>query len=262
MDLQIDHRVALVCGAGSGLGRAIALSLAQEGVRVAVTGRNREKLAETLALIQQQGGTAQAWTLDLAAPERLTETLNAIRQHWGDVDILVNNSGGPPPARAQGVAAEVWQQQFSLMVGALIQLTDLVLPAMRARGWGRIITTTSSGVIAPLANLALSNALRMSLLGWSKTLAGEVAADGVTVNVMVPGRIATDRVAQLDAIKAGRENSTPEAIAEKSRQSIPAGRYGRPEEYGAAAAFLASQQAAYITGSVLRVDGGLIPSVL
>ena len=147
------------------------------------------------------------------------------------------------------------------MGASLIQLTDKLLPAMRSRGWGRIITSTSSGVIAPIPGLALSNALRMSLLGWSKTLAAEVAADGVTVNVMVPGRIATDRVGQLDAIKAKREHSTAEAVAEKSRLSIPAGRYGHPHEYGATAAFLASQPASYITGAVIRVDGGLIGSV-
>lgn len=261
MDLQIQQRVALVCGAGSGLGRAIAQSLAKEGVRVAVCGRNPEKLAETVAAIAQQGGTAHAWTLDLAAPQHFDGMLEEIRQHWGDVDILVNNSGGPPPAQAQGTDAAVWQQQFSLMVASLIQLTDKVLPAMRKQGWGRIITTTSSGVVAPIANLALSNALRMSLLGWSKTLASEVAADGVTVNVMVPGRIATARVSQLDAIKAGRENSTAEEVAEKSRKTIPAGRYGEPEEYGATAAFLAGQPASYITGSVVRVDGGLISSM-
>lgn len=261
MDFQIHQRVALVCGAGSGLGQAIALSLAQEGVKVAVTGRNPEKLANTVSLITQQGGTAEAWQLDLAAPEQFDEVIGAIRQHWGDIDILVNNSGGPPPATAQGTDGVVWQQQFSVMVASLIQLTDKLLPAMRQRGWGRIITTTSSGVIAPIPNLALSNTLRMSLLGWSKTLASEVAADGVTVNVMVPGRIATDRVGQLDAIKAKRENSSAEAVAQKSRQSIPAGRYGEPQEYGATAAFLASQPASYITGAVIRVDGGLIGSI-
>lgn len=261
MDFQIQQRVALVCGAGSGLGQAIAVSLAQEGARVAVTGRNPEKLAHTVELITRLGGTAQAWQLDLAAPEQFDEILGGIRRHWGDIDILVNNSGGPPPALAQGTEGTLWQQQFSVMVASLIQLTDKLLPAMRRRGWGRIITTTSSGVIAPIPNLALSNALRMSLLGWSKTLASEVAADGVTVNVMVPGRIATDRVGQLDAIKAKRENSSAEAVAEKSRQSIPAGRYGEPQEYGATAAFLASQPASYITGAVIRVDGGLIGSI-
>jgi len=261
MDLQIEGRVALVCGAGSGLGQAMAVALAQEGCRVAVTGRNMEKLLATVALIETQGGEAQAFQLDLAAPQTFDAVLNAIRLHWDDVDILVNNSGGPPPAQAQGTESAVWQQQFSVMVASLIQLADKVLPAMRQRGWGRIITSTSSGVIAPIANLALSNALRMSLLGWSKTLAAEVAADGITVNVLVPGRIATDRVSQLDAIKATRENSSAEEVANKSRQAIPAGRYGEAREYGATAAFLAGQPASYITGSVIRVDGGLIGSV-
>lgn len=260
MNLQIQQRVALVCGAGSGLGQAIACSLAHEGVKVAVTGRNREKLAQTVERITQLGGTARAWPLDLAVPEQFDTVIADIREHWGDIDILVNNSGGPPPTLAQGTDGAVWQQQFSVMVASLIQLTDKLLPAMRSRGWGRIITSTSSGVIAPIPGLALSNALRMSLLGWSKTLAAEVAADGVTVNVMVPGRIATDRVGQLDAIKAKREHSTAEAVAEKSRLSIPAGRYGHPHEYGATAAFLASQPASYITGAVIRVDGGLIGS--
>jgi len=261
MDLQIQQRVALVCGAGSGLGQAIAQALAQEGVRVAVCGRNEDKLAQTVATIVGQGGEARAWRLDLAAPQHFDGVLDEIRQHWGDVDILVNNSGGPPPAQAQGSDAAMWQQQFSLMVSSLIQLTDKVLPVMRQRGWGRIITTTSSGVITPIPNLALSNALRMSLLGWSKTLASEVAADGVTVNVMVPGRIATERVGQLDAMKASRENTTADVIAEKSRKSIPLGRYGAPEEFGATAAFLAGKPASYITGSVIRVDGGLIASI-
>lgn len=261
MDLQIHNRVALVCGAGSGLGQAIAIALALEGARVAVTGRNPEKLLNTVEMIKAQNGEAEAYKLDLAEPQTFDAVLNEIRQHWGDVEILVNNSGGPPPAQAQGTDGAVWQHQFSLMVTSLIQLTDKVLPSMRKRGWGRIITSTSSGVIAPIANLAVSNALRMTLLGWSKTLATEVAAEGITVNVLVPGRIATDRVSQLDAIKARRENSSTEAVAEKSRQSIPAGRYGDTHEYGAVAAFLASQPAGYITGSVMRVDGGMINSI-
>ncbi|MEK6305304.1 MAG: SDR family oxidoreductase [Pantoea dispersa] len=261
MDLQIQGRVALVCGAGSGLGQAIALALAQEGVRVAVTGRDSSKLQATVERITADGGEAQAFQLDLAAPDTFDSVLEAIRQRWGAVDILVNNSGGPPTAKAAGTASELWRQQFAVMVDALIQLSDKVLPAMRQRGWGRIITSTSSGVVTPIPNLALSNALRMSLLGWSKTLASEVAADGVTVNVLVPGRIDTERVSQLDALKAQRENSTAAAVAAQSRRSIPMGRYGAPHEYGATAAFLASEPASYITGSVIRVDGGLIDAV-
>ncbi|TLV21562.1 SDR family oxidoreductase [Klebsiella indica] len=261
MDFMIAGKTALVCGAGSGLGRAIAQSLAAEGVKVAVTGRNEEKLAETVALITQAGGEAQAWRLDLADPQTFDAVLGEIRQRFGAIAILVNNSGGPAPSTAAGVDPDIWQRQFSAMVSSLIQLTDKVLPDMRAEGWGRIITSTSSGVVAPIANLGVSNTLRMALMGWSKTLAAEVAASGITVNVLVPGRIATERVGQLDAARAGREGVSVETVRSKSQQTIPVGRYGRPEEYGAAAAFLASQQASFITGSVLRVDGGMLPSL-
>ncbi|MEH0833000.1 SDR family oxidoreductase [Pectobacterium cacticida] len=261
MDLMIEGKTALVCGAGSGLGRAIAQALAAEGVHVAVTGRNEEKLMETVALITQAGGKARAWRLDLANPQTFDAVLAEIRQYLGAITILVNNSGGPAPSGASGVEPIVWQQQFSAMVSSLIQLTDKVLPDMRAEGWGRIITSTSSGVVTPIANLGVSNTLRMALVGWSKTLAAEVAASGITANVLVPGRIATDRVGQLDTARAKREGVSVETVRRNSQQTIPVGRYGRPEEYGAAAAFLASQQASFITGSVLRVDGGMIPSL-
>jgi 3-oxoacyl-[acyl-carrier protein] reductase len=261
MDLMIAGKVALVCGAGSGLGQAIALALANEGVRVALTGRNEEKLAQTVQLIEQAGGQAQAWKMDLSQPECFDETLKSIRQTFGAIGILINNSGGPAPSTASGVDPAIWQQQFTSMVGSLIQLTDKVLPDMLEAGWGRIIISSSSGVITPIANLGVSNTLRMALLGWSKTLATEVASRGITVNMLVPGRIATDRVAQLDAARAVREGVSVEEVRTKSRASIPTGRYGHPNEYGAAAAFLASQGASFITGSVLRVDGGMIPSI-
>ncbi|MBU9851955.1 SDR family oxidoreductase [Rahnella aceris] len=261
MDFGIQGRVALVSGAGGGLGRAMAIALAGEGVQVAVCGRTLSALQETVSLIEKQGGTAQAWVLDLAAPESFDDVLMQIRRTFGPVGILINNSGGPPPTKAAGVAPDAWQSQFSTMVSSLIQLTDKVLPDMHNAGWGRIITSTSSGVIAPIANLGMSNTLRMALVGWSKTLASEVAGDGITVNVMVPGRISTQRLGQLDAARAGREGTSVEEVAAKSAASIPAKRYGKPEEYGAVAAFLASQQASYVTGSVIRVDGGMIPSI-
>lgn len=147
------------------------------------------------------------------------------------------------------------------MVLSVIALTDRVLPGMRARKWGRIITSTSSGVEAPIPNLGISNALRLSLVGWSKTLAREVGGDGVTTNIVLPGRIATARIGFLDEQKAKREKRSVEAVAAESTGSIPLGRYGRPEEYGDVVAFLASERASYLTGSVIRVDGGLIASI-
>ena len=261
MDFGIQGRVALVSGAGGGLGRAMAIALAGEGVQVAVCGRTLSALQETVSMIEKQGGTAQAWVLDLTARESFDDVLMQIRRTFGPVGILINNSGGPPPTKAAGVAPDAWQSQFSTMVSSLIQLTDKVLPDMHNAGWGRIITSTSSGVIAPIANLGMSNTLRMALAGWSKTLASEVAGDGITVNVMVPGRISTQRLGQLDAARAGREGTSVEEVAAKSAASIPAKRYGKTEEYGAVAAFLASQQASYVTGSVIRVDGGMIPSI-
>jgi 3-oxoacyl-[acyl-carrier protein] reductase len=154
----------------------------------------------------------------------------------------------------------VWTQHFQAMVLSIIAITDRVLPGMREKHWGRIITSTSSGVVSPIPNLGISNALRLSLVGWSKTLAREVGSDGITANVILPGRIATDRIKFLDEAKAKREGRTVEDVAAESTRTIPVGRYGKPEEYGAVVAFLASERAAYITGSVIRVDGGLIAS--
>lgn len=261
MDFGITGRVALISGAGGGLGRAMALSLAAEGVVIAVCGRTEAALVETTEMIRAQGGRAKAFVMDLTQPEKFDEVLAGIHQYLGPVGILVNNSGGPPPSKASGVAPEAWASQFSTMVSSLIQLTDKVLPDMRSLGWGRIITSTSSGVVTPIANLGMSNTLRMALVGWSKTLASEVAGEGITVNVILPGRISTQRLGQLDQARAGREGISIEEVARNSAATIPVGRYGEPEEYGAVAAFLASRQASYITGSVVRVDGGMIPSI-
>jgi 3-oxoacyl-[acyl-carrier protein] reductase len=260
MNLGIDGKVALVLGAGGGLGGAIARALAAEGATVAVAGRTAAKLGETVAAITEAGGTAAPFAIDLADVDGLGARVDAITAALGPVDILINNTGGPPPSTAGGVAPAVWRAQFEAMVLSVFALTDHVLPGMRERGWGRILTSTSSGAVAPIPQLGVSNALRATLHGWSKTLAAEVGADGVTVNVLVPGRIGTARVGQLDAAKAAREDRAVEDVAGESRARIPLGRYGRPEEYGAAAAFLASAPASYITGSVVRVDGGLIPA--
>lgn len=199
------------------------------------------------------------WNLgDLA---RIEPNVALIEAEFGPVDILVNNTGGPKPSTVSGQDPALWRDSFEAMVLSVIALTDRVLPAMRERKWGRIITSNSSGVVAPIANLGLSNALRVSLVGWSKTLAREVGRDGITANVILPGRIATPRITFLDEQRAAREGRPVAEVAAESIASIPVGRYGQPEEYGDAVAFLASTRAAYITGSVIHVDGGLIPSI-
>jgi 3-oxoacyl-[acyl-carrier protein] reductase len=261
MDLELRGRVALVLGAGGGLGRAIAISLAQEGARLALADINEEQLEATRKEVVAAGADAMTLRWDLADLAVIAKNVTAIEQQLGPVDVLVNNTGGPPPTAALGQPTELWSKFFESMVLSVIALTDRVVPGMRARKWGRVITSTSSGVVAPIPNLAVSNALRLSLVGWSKTLAREVGRDGVTVNVILPGRIATQRIVALDHAKASREGRTAEDVTSESTNSIPVGRYGEPQEYGAAVAFLASTKASYITGTVLRVDGGLIPSI-
>jgi 3-oxoacyl-[acyl-carrier protein] reductase len=261
MNLNIEGKTALVFAAAGGLGGAIARALASEGARVAVADIDSAGAERTADVITNAGGSALPITWDIGDLDSAAGNLGRVTAEFGDVEILVNVTGGPPPTPAAGVDAEVWTKHFQSMVLGVIHVTDLVLPAMRSAGWGRIITSTSSGVVAPIPNLGVSNALRTSLLGWSKTLSREVGSDGVTVNVVLPGRIATKRIEQLDAARAEREGKPVEEIAAASTATIPLARYGRPEEYGTAVAFLAGEPASYITGSVLRVDGGLIPSI-
>lgn len=261
MDLGIRNRIALVTGAGGGLGGAIALALANEGAKVVVADINPAALEAVANRVREAGAEVMSLEWDLGDLGVIDARIDAIERRFGTVDILVNNTGGPPPTPASGQPADLWEHHFRSMVLSVIGITDRVLPGMKEKHWGRVVTSASSGVVAPIAGLAVSNALRMSLVGWSKTLAREVGRDGITANLVVPGRIGTDRIRFLDESKAKREGRTVEEVSTESTGSIPLGRYGRPEEYAQAVAFLASEAASYVTGSIMRVDGGLIASV-
>jgi 3-oxoacyl-[acyl-carrier protein] reductase len=231
-------------------------------VLVAGAGSNPAALQATKDLLAAEGLPFVPVTLDLADLDSIDRAVRSIETSLDQpVDILVNNTGGPPPSTAAGVPADTWRKHFESMVLSVYYATDLILPGMRARGWGRVITSASSGVVAPIANLGVSNALRSALVGWSKTLANEVGRDGVTANVVLPGRIATDRIVRLDALRAEREGRSVDDVRTASAATIPIGRYGRPEEYGDTVAFLASDAASFINGAVIRVDGGMIASV-
>lgn len=261
MDFGLKGRTALVLGAGGGLGAAVARSLAAEQANVALADFNADALQATAASLGVQPNKVMSLTWDIADLAAIESQVAAIEARFGGVDILFNNTGGPPPTAAAGQSPDLWSRHFQSMVLSVITLTDRVLPGMRKNAWGRIITSTSSGVVSPIPNLAISNALRLSLVGWSKSLAREVAKDGVTTNIVFPGRISTARIRFLDEQKAKRENRPLEDIQAESCQSIPAGRYGDPQEYGDTVAFLASTRASYITGSTIRVDGGYVSSI-
>jgi 3-oxoacyl-[acyl-carrier protein] reductase len=261
MDLGLKNKTALVLAGGGGLGRVIANALAGEGAKVAVAGIGAKSVAGAEAALAAIEAKSIGLIWDLSDLTQIDGHVSKIERELGPVDILVNNTGGPPPTTAAGQDPALWLKHFQAMVLSVIAITDRVLPNMRARHWGRVITSTSSGIVSPIPNLALSNTLRLSLVGWSKTLAREVAKDGITANIILPGRIATDRLKFLDEAKAKREGRSVEDVLAESTGSIPVGRYGKPEEYGDVVAFLCSERAAYITGSIIRVDGGLIASI-
>ncbi|UXM92789.1 SDR family oxidoreductase [Paenarthrobacter sp. JL.01a] len=275
MDLGIAGKTALVAASTGGLGLAVARALAAEGVRVAVVGRRRDRAKEIVAELQAAYGTGTlgigslgtsgfdsvAIEADLGTLEGIESAVDQTVANLGPIDILVLNGPGPKPGAAATLTSEDLAAAFELLVKPHHALVSRVLPGMRERRWGRILAIGSSGVTAPLPNLAVSNTGRAALAGYLKTLAAEVALDEVTVNLLLPGRIATDRVTQLDQAAAKRRGTTLEDIQLESRKTIPARRYGEPAEFGAAAAFLCSAPASYITGVALRCDGGLIRSL-
>ncbi len=261
MDLGLTGRTAVVLGTGGGIGRGIAEALAAEGALVACADRNLQAAKESAAALGGDGSTAVPFAVELGDRDSECTLIDEVQRDLGPVDILVNNTGGPPSTTATEVPVDTWRDYFESMVASVIHLSDLVLPGMRRRGWGRLITSTSSGVVVPIPLLGISNTLRSALLGWSKTVAREVGPDGVTSNVVIPGRIASQSAIDRDVLRAQQQDRTVEEVQKDYLVRIPARRYGTPREYGDAVAFLASARAGYINGTMLRVDGGMIESV-
>ena len=255
MDLGLKGKRALVLGARSGLGAASARTLAAEGAIVFAASRDKAGIAAMAADLPNIT-PCQVDLADLASVDALVDSLLP-----EGVDIIVNNSGGPPPSTVLTTQREAWVAQFPPMAANIFHLTGRLLPGMMQRKWGRIVTIGSSGIEAPLPGLAVSNGIRGAVLGWSKTLATEVAPHGITVNMVLPGRIATDRVRTIDAGAAQKSGKDVSEIQAASIALIPAGRYGDPQEFGNVVAFLCGEPASYVTGSIVRVDGGLIRGV-
>ncbi len=261
MDLGISGKRALVLASSRGLGLGIAWALAAEGAHVLLCGRSADRLAANVAAISAEGGKADYVAADLTDAGFVPTMVEAVAEKLGGIDILVNNTGGPTPGTAEEMTPEKLDGFFQSMVVRVIALTNALLPQMKAQGFGRILTVASSGVFEPIPNLALSNTLRSALVGWNKTLATEVAGFGVTANMLLPGRIHTDRIDELDGANAARSGRSVEEVRAASVKTIPAGRLGRVEEFAAAAAFLCSVPASYVTGTMLRVDGGAARSI-
>ncbi len=249
MNLGLEGRVALVMGASRGIGQAIAAALAREGAKVAIASRSQEKLDQAAAEI---GEKATPFVADATDLDRLAALPAEVEEQLGPIEILVANTGGPPFGGAHDHELDEWQTAYRSLVLAPRVLAGTVVPAMRERGWGRIVNVGSSSTREPIDGLNLSNTHRMAAVGYFKTLAREVAAAGITVNTVATGRFATERL--MDA--AGSLDAAEEA----ARREVPAARLGQPREYGDLVAFLCSDRAAYITGTVIPIDGGLLRS--
>jgi 3-oxoacyl-[acyl-carrier protein] reductase len=262
MDLGLKGKVAMVAGASRGLGYAVAEALAREGARVSISSSSQASIDEAAKRLSASGGEAVGMTVDVRNGDQIAAWAQKTVERFGGVDLLFTNGGGPPAGAAVSFDDAAWQNAIDLLLFSALRMVRAAVPSMKQRGGGSILMSTSASVKEPIPNLGLSTVLRASVSALSKTLALELAADKIRVNQIIPGRIDTDRVKQLDEIAAKKQGITADQAKAKSMGTIPMGRYGETPEYGRVAAFILSDAAAYMTGSTVQVDGGMIRSVL
>jgi 3-oxoacyl-[acyl-carrier protein] reductase len=263
MDLGLKNKVAMVGGASKGLGFAVARALAAEGARVSIASRDKTAIDKAAGTIKGESGSdVLAVAAELSSADAIAQWHKTTVDRFGGVDLLFANTGGPPAGPVLSFDDDAWRKNFELLVMSVIRAVRLVVPSMQSRGGGAILVGTSSSVKEPIANLALSNVLRASVASLAKTLSLELAPSHIRVNNLIPGRIATDRLHQLDEGNAKRAGISVDEQQKRAAAAIPLARYGGPDEFGRMAAFLLSDAAAYITGASVQVDGGLIKGVL
>jgi 3-oxoacyl-[acyl-carrier protein] reductase len=262
MDLGLQGKVALVAGASQGMGRATALGFAREGAKVAICARGEAALNEAGEMIRKQtGGDVLAMIADMAKPEDIKKFVNQSAAHFGRVDIIVNNAGGPPPGEFLKFTDEDWHNAYNLSFMSTMRMTREAVPHMRKAGGGRVINITSYSVKEPITGLVLSNAVRSAVIGLAKTLSRELAQDNILINNICPGRIDTERAQKLNKARADRVGRPVEEINKEMAAEVPLGRYGTADEAADVIVFLGSERASYITGTTIQIDGGLIRGI-
>jgi 3-oxoacyl-[acyl-carrier protein] reductase len=262
MDLYIKDRIAIVAASSRGLGKAVALGLAEEGVRLTICSRGKEALEKTADEIKSETGVeVLAISGDVSKPEDVKEIVSQTVNRYGTVHILVNNAGGPPLGDFLSFSPDDWQRALELNLMSTINLTREVIPYMRRQRWGRIINITSVAVKQPIDGLILSNTSRAGVIGFAKSISNEFARDNILVNNVCPGRILTDRIIRLAEERAKRGMVSTEEIINSWEKDIPLGRIGRPKELADLVVFLSSERASYITGATIQVDGGIVKGI-
>jgi len=263
MDLKLKGKVALIAGASKGLGFAVAQAMAREGASVSIASRDEKSIADAAARIERDTGSpVMSMAIDVRSADAIQRWIGATADRFGGVDALMTNSGGPPTGAALSFDDAAWQAAADLLLFSTLRMARAAVPLMIKRGGGAILMSTSSSVKEPIPNLGLSTVLRASVSALAKTLALELAASGIRVNQIIPGRIDTDRVRHLDEVNAQKLGITVQDAKVKTVATIPMGRYGEIDEFGRVGAFLLSDVASYVTGATVQVDGGLIRSVL